>query len=67
MPIPIKYLCYAAIAELFTYLPKSKANPQDVGVRQRLQVASWMSLWPIKNEKHACVVLHRTALRLECW
>ncbi|PIL35439.1 hypothetical protein GSI_02166 [Ganoderma sinense ZZ0214-1] len=57
VPIPIKYLCYAAMADLFAYLPKSKANPQDVEVRQRLQIASWMSLWPMKNEKHGAVGL----------
>ncbi|PIL35440.1 hypothetical protein GSI_02167 [Ganoderma sinense ZZ0214-1] len=51
VPIPLKYLCCVAIADLFTYLPKSKANAQDVEVRQRLQVASWMSVWPIKDER----------------
>ncbi|KAG6886147.1 hypothetical protein C0993_000665 [Termitomyces sp. T159_Od127] len=29
-PVPVKVLCYAALADLFTYLPKSKANPQAV-------------------------------------
>ncbi|KAK0485889.1 hypothetical protein IW261DRAFT_1415779 [Armillaria novae-zelandiae] len=52
-PHPIKVLCYAAIADLFTYLPASKANPQDVAVRQRLQIASWMSLWPLKLERYS--------------
>ncbi|KAK0226014.1 alcohol dehydrogenase IV [Armillaria fumosa] len=52
-PHPIKVLCYAAIADLFTYLPASKANPQDVTVRQRLQIASWMSLWPLKLERYS--------------
>ncbi|KAH8119644.1 alcohol dehydrogenase IV [Phellopilus nigrolimitatus] len=50
VPHPVKVLCYAAIAELFTYLPLSKAHPTDVAVRQRLQVAAWMSLWPLKFE-----------------
>ena len=59
VPIPIKYLCYAAIAELFTYLPKSKANPRDIDTRQRLQVAAWMSLWPLKGERHTHVVPFR--------
>lgn len=49
---PIKHLCYAAIADLFTNLPKSKADPQDVAVRQKLQIASWMSIWPQTREKH---------------
>ncbi|TBU41372.1 alcohol dehydrogenase IV [Dichomitus squalens] len=52
VPIPLTYLCYAAIADLFTYLPKSKANPQDLEARQRLQIASWMSIWPMKSENH---------------
>lgn len=52
VPPPIKHLCYAALADLFTYLPKSKADPQDVSVRQKLQIASWMSLWPLKLEKY---------------
>jgi hypothetical protein len=51
IPPPIKFLCYAAIADLFKYLPESKANPQDVVARQKLQLAAWMSLWPIKLER----------------
>ncbi|KAK0461176.1 uncharacterized protein EV420DRAFT_1619642 [Desarmillaria tabescens] len=41
----IQNLCYVTqrIADLFTYLPVSKANPQDVVVRQKLQIASWMT------------------------
>ncbi|EGN99787.1 hypothetical protein SERLA73DRAFT_180001 [Serpula lacrymans var. lacrymans S7.3] len=57
VPLPVKYLCYSAIADLFEYLPKSKANPQDLNVRQRLQVASWMSLWPMKLEKYSALGL----------
>ena len=45
-------LCYAALADLFKYLPESKADPGSVDVRQRLQVASWMSIWPMKREKY---------------
>lgn len=48
----MKYLAYAAIVDLFTYLPQSKANPQDVAIRQKLQLASWMSLWPVKLSKY---------------
>lgn len=50
VPIPLKYLCYGAIRDLFKYLPLSKADPRDLVVRQRLQVAAWMSLWPLKTE-----------------
>jgi alcohol dehydrogenase class IV len=48
----MKVLCYAAIADLFTYLPQSKTNPQAVDIRQKLQLAAWMSLWPLKLEKY---------------
>ena len=50
VPIPLKYLCYGAIRDLFKYLPLSKADPRDLVARQRLQVAAWMSLWPLKTE-----------------
>ena len=56
----MKVLGYSAIADLFKYLPKSKANPQDVAVRQKLQVASWKSLWPIKMEKYVALGLSHT-------
>jgi alcohol dehydrogenase class IV len=48
----VKVLCYASLADLFKYLPASKANPTAIDVRQRLQLASWMSLWPMKLEKY---------------
>ncbi|KAH7108220.1 alcohol dehydrogenase IV [Auriculariales sp. MPI-PUGE-AT-0066] len=54
---PLKALCHAAIADLFTYLPRSKADPADLEARQRLQLASWMSLWPIKLEKYSALGL----------
>ncbi|KAI0371119.1 iron-containing alcohol dehydrogenase [Pilatotrama ljubarskyi] len=57
VPPPIKHLCYAALADLFKYLPESKANPQAVDVRQKLQIASWMSLWPLKTEKYSALGL----------
>lgn len=53
---PQKVLCYAALADLFKYLPESKADPSSVEIRQRLQIASWMSLWPIKLEKYRYVM-----------
>jgi len=54
---PVKVLCYAALADLFKYLPESKADPSSVEVRQRLQIASWMSLWPMKLEKYSALGL----------
>ena len=45
---PLKHLGYGAIADLFKYLPQSKADPNDIHARQKLQVASWMSLWPAR-------------------
>ncbi|KAI0745051.1 alcohol dehydrogenase IV [Earliella scabrosa] len=51
VPTPLKYLCYAALADLFKYLRQSKADPTDIVARQKLQVASWMSLWPLKPER----------------
>lgn len=48
---PVKVLCCAAVADLFGLLPLSKADPSNLDYRQRLQIASWMSLWPIKLEK----------------
>ncbi|KAI0829908.1 alcohol dehydrogenase IV [Trametes gibbosa] len=56
-PPPIKYLSYAALADLFKYLPQTKANPQALDVRQKLQLASWMSLWPLKLEKYSALGL----------
>ncbi|KAH9485451.1 Maleylacetate reductase [Psilocybe cubensis] len=54
---PVKILCYAAMADLVKYLPLSKADPESVDVRQRLQIASWMSLWPMKLEKYSALGL----------
>ena len=47
---PMKYLRYGAIVDLFKYLPQSKADPNDIHARQKLQVAAWMSLWPARYE-----------------
>jgi hypothetical protein len=49
---PVKQLMYAALKDLFHYLPASKKDPTNVEYRQRLQIASWMSLWPMKLEKY---------------
>ncbi|KII92110.1 hypothetical protein PLICRDRAFT_36898 [Plicaturopsis crispa FD-325 SS-3] len=57
VPPPMKLLCYGAIADLFKYLPESKANPKAVDVRQKLQIASWQSLWPIRFEKYSAIGL----------
>ncbi|KAJ7900880.1 alcohol dehydrogenase IV [Mycena leptocephala] len=50
---PVKILYGAALADLVHYLPISKAEPTNVEVRQKLLLASWMSLWPTKFEQHA--------------
>jgi alcohol dehydrogenase class IV len=60
VPPPMKVLCYSAIADLFQYLPESKANPQALHVRQKLQIAAWMSLWPLKLEKYVALGLSHT-------
>jgi hypothetical protein len=52
VPYPVKIMCYAAIADLFMYLPMSKANSQALDIRQKLQLASWMSMWPLKLEEY---------------
>jgi len=57
VPEPLKRMCYAALADLFKYLPISKANPKDVTIRQKLQVAVWMSLWPAKQENYSALGL----------
>ncbi|KAF9070607.1 alcohol dehydrogenase IV [Rhodocollybia butyracea] len=57
IPPPLKVLCLSALADLFKYLPQSKANPQSVEIRQKLQIASWMSLWPVKLEKYSALGL----------
>ena len=48
---PMKHLGYGAIVDLFKYLPESKADPDDIHARQKLQVAAWMSLWPTRHEQ----------------
>jgi len=57
VPPPIKYMCYGALADLFKYLPLSKENPQAIDIRQKLQLASWMSLWPMTLERYSAVGL----------
>ncbi|KAJ3920425.1 alcohol dehydrogenase IV [Lentinula edodes] len=47
----------SALADLFKYLPESKADPTSVEIRQKLQIASWMSLWPLKLEKYSALGL----------
>jgi len=48
--IPLRYLAYGALKDLFQYLPECKANPESLEVRQRLQIAAWMSLFPNRIE-----------------
>ncbi|TCD71619.1 hypothetical protein EIP91_007366 [Steccherinum ochraceum] len=57
VPIPVKYMFYQAIADLFTYLPLSKAEPSNITYRQKLQIASWMSIWPIQFPKYSAIGL----------
>ncbi|KAI4641022.1 uncharacterized protein J4E78_010498 [Alternaria triticimaculans] len=44
--IPTKRMSLEAIKDLFTYLPQSKANPNDAEVRTKLFVACYSSLFP---------------------
>jgi len=44
--IPTKRLALEAIRDLFTYLPLSKADPEDATVRQKLFLACYASLFP---------------------
>ncbi|KAF9529394.1 alcohol dehydrogenase IV [Crepidotus variabilis] len=57
VPHPVKVLCYSAMADLFKYLPQSKAHPKSLEIRQKLQIAEWMSLWPLKLEKYSALGL----------
>ncbi|KAJ7087284.1 iron-containing alcohol dehydrogenase [Mycena belliarum] len=54
---PMKILCYAALADFFEYLPRAMADPTDVGARQKLLIAAWMSLWPTKWEQYSALGL----------
>ncbi|KAI0318236.1 alcohol dehydrogenase IV [Amylostereum chailletii] len=54
---PLKPTYYQAISDLFTYLPRSKADPNDIEARQKLQLAAWMSLWPKKAETFSALGL----------
>ncbi|KAH7888571.1 hypothetical protein F5I97DRAFT_1827976 [Phlebopus sp. FC_14] len=40
LPPPPKILCYAAIADLFKYLPASRAKPSDLEARQKRLIAA---------------------------
>lgn len=44
--MPTKRLCLEAIKDLFTYLPFSKANPDDAEIRSKLFLACYASLFP---------------------
>ncbi|KAG1867345.1 alcohol dehydrogenase IV [Suillus subluteus] len=60
VPLPMKKLCHAAIADLFRFLVLSKKDSKDLVARQRLQVASWMSLWPREVKMHGSLGLSHT-------
>lgn len=42
----VKPSAQSSIRELFTYLPLCKKDPNDLHVRQKLQLAAFNSLWP---------------------
>ena len=44
--VPAKSLALTAVEQLFTYLPKSKADPNNEVLITRLQIASFSSLYP---------------------
>lgn len=44
--IPTKRLCLEAIKDLYTYLPQSKADPDNAEVRTKLFLACYASLFP---------------------
>ena len=52
----MKAISYEAISLLFKYLPISKQNPGDTAARQKLQIAAWMSLWPVTLSKPVFVL-----------
>ncbi|KAF7313382.1 ATP-dependent DNA helicase PIF1 [Mycena chlorophos] len=54
---PAKILCYAGLADFFKYLPISQADPTNLEARHKLQLASWMSLWPAKRDKYSALGL----------
>lgn len=60
VPLPLKKLCHAAIADLFRFLVLSKKDSEDLVARQRLQIASWMSLWPCEVERQGSLGLSHT-------
>ena len=55
--VPAKSLVLSAIEGLFTYLPKSKAEPKNKNYTARLQLASISSLFPIGLDMGAGVSL----------
>ncbi|KAI0790831.1 alcohol dehydrogenase IV [Abortiporus biennis] len=57
VPPPVKHMAYAALADLFKYLPLCKKNPESIEIRQKLQIAAWMSLFPMKLEKYSAIGL----------
>lgn len=57
--VPAKSLCFTAIEQLFTYLPKLKADPENEDYITRLQLASFSSLYPLgKNIKGGLGLSH---------
>ncbi|ORY80467.1 alcohol dehydrogenase IV [Protomyces lactucae-debilis] len=50
-PPPIRSLGLAAIQKFFHLLPACKADPDNVEIRQRLQIAAWESMFPFLQEE----------------
>jgi alcohol dehydrogenase class IV len=50
-PPPIRSLALSAIRKLFHLLPACKADPDNVEIRQRLQIAAWESMFPFLQEE----------------
>ncbi|KAL5484781.1 hypothetical protein ACEPAI_7423 [Sanghuangporus weigelae] len=65
VPYPFKVLSYDALSILFSWLPLSKSQPIDLTIRQKLQIAAWMSRWPLQQEtKSATGLSHALGHRL---
>lgn len=58
--VPAKSLVLAAIEGLFTYLPKSKADPKNEDYITRLQLASFSSLYPLGTNVKGGIGLSHT-------
>jgi len=46
IPPPVISCALTSLPMLFQYLPAGKADPKNIEIREQLQVAGWMSLFP---------------------